>query len=289
MKWRAQYLFSPLQLFIYTPFTPCISAFDSLLTLLSGTPKFCVRYMAFNRYDHRSQSLNLWDRGFSHAQHDDDTLSLISLNEEVMIGLDQLASQLDTLLRPRLSTHKRLYNSIVPHKDANRTGWIINGSLFDEQIFQPTRPSCITSYANAPHDLNRFLQGHHMQSDSSPLDMHLFKLAFALSLSDALIGKELILGSCPHEDHVLEEIQHYKRFCFPELHADHHASLLQDSSTYIFTRTLSTGQVEYGYCRRLPKECNRTGAFPVVLCIGRNRKSPLRITNNCAWFCPTYF
>ncbi|CAF4445096.1 unnamed protein product, partial [Adineta steineri] len=99
-----------------------------------------------------------------------------------------------------------------------------------------------------------------------------YKLSFIITLSDWYIDKELLLGYYPHEDNemkILEEISPYKHFCFPELNPKQRngGQILNDQSTYIFTRTLSDGHMEYGYCRRLTKDSNRITKFPIVICI----------------------
>ena len=72
---------------------------------------------------------------------------------------------------------------------------------------------------------------------------------------------------------VIEQISYYKRFCFPELNSNRKdgGSLTTDSSTYIFTRTNSKGQIEYGYCRRINYDNDQIIEFPIVICIGNNQ------------------
>ncbi|CAF1365024.1 unnamed protein product [Adineta ricciae] len=209
---------------------------------------------------------------------DDDTKSHSSLNIESSNGLHYLSSPpLHGHSSQRQSSNKNLSNSIIQHRNSHENGFTVNGSFFDEQIFQPARSSYVTDYVNTPHDCNRFLEGHHLaftSSSSSNLDAHLYKLAFIITLSDQCVDKELLLGHYPpdddnHEDKILEALSVYKRFCFPELNSNHRngGQLITDSATYIFTRTLSNGQVEYGYCRRLSKEYNQMAEYPIVICI----------------------
>jgi hypothetical protein len=105
------------------------------------------------------------------------------------------------------------------------------------------------------------------------LDTHLFKLSFVITLSEWDVDKELLLDHYPHEDNkafIMEEISYYKKFCFPEINSKlkNHGNILYDSSTYIFTRTNSYGEVEYGYCRRIPSDNHHVTKFPIVICIG---------------------
>lgn len=198
---------------------------------------------------------------YTSSTSDDDALSLQNLNEEVMVGMDYLASNFQSLLQ------KHFHPTITPYHDAQRIGWIINGSFFDDQIFQSAHSSSIINYSNTPHDLNRFLQGHHTKSNVSSLNAHLFKLAFVMTLSDRSIDKDAILDFYPQENHIFQDIRNYKHFCFPELNVEHSSEFLQESSTYIFTRTLSDGQVEFGYCRRLIKDHQSWLTNPTVICI----------------------
>ncbi|CAF1092203.1 unnamed protein product [Adineta ricciae] len=206
----------------------------------------------------------------------DDTKSCSSLNIESSNGLHYLSSSpFHSHSSQRQSSNKHLANSIIQHRNSHENGFIVNGSFFDEQIFQPARSSYVTDYVNTPHDCNRFLEGHHLSfTSSSNLDVHLYKLAFIITLSDWCVDKELLLGHYPpdddnKEDKILEALSVYKRFCFPELNSNQRngGQLITDSATYIFTRTLSNGQVEYGYCRRLSKEYNQMAEYPIVICI----------------------
>lgn len=200
---------------------------------------------------------------YTPSPEDEDALSLQSLNEEVMVGMDYLASNLLTLF-PR-----HFHPSTVRHQDTHRAGWIINGSFFDEQIFQLACSSSILSYSNTPHDLNQFLQGHHAVASSlSSLNAHLFKLAFILTVSDGSIEKEALIDFYPQEDEIYHEIPNYKRFCFPELKMHQTTQILHEPSTYVFTRILSNGQVEYGYCRRVTKEHPPRLTTASVICLG---------------------
>ncbi|UJR28462.1 hypothetical protein I4U23_009702 [Adineta vaga] len=229
--------------------------------------------MTSNSNEHRLQnSVSLDYSSNPNAQNNDDTKSYSSLNIQSPNVLNYLPSRSNTLFNLRQSSTKRLFNSIHQHRNSYSNGFIINGSFFDEQLFQNERSSYITDYSNTPHDCNRFLEGHNITSPSSQLDAHLYKLAFLITLSDWYVDKELLLGYYPHDDNeikILEELSPYKRFCFPELNPNHRngGQLINDPATYIFTRTLSNGQVEYGYCRRLSKEYNQMTNYPIVICI----------------------
>lgn len=204
---------------------------------------------------------------------DDDDLSLANLNIEFTNSLHNFSSNLNTFLRSRQRSTKP---SITIPKDSNGNDLIINGSLFDGYLFQPTRSSYIIDYSNTPQDLNRFLEDHHSSSSTySQLDPHLYKLVFIVTLSEWYVDKELLLGYYPHEDNdvnILEEISHYQRFCFPELNPSqpNGGQIFNDQSTYIFTRILSNGQVEYGYCRRVMTNYRQITKFPIVICIGND-------------------
>ncbi len=232
--------------------------------------------MKSNRNDRRLFSIHSLDNPSTNTNNskDDDIITLRSLSLDPTVGLHFISTNFNTLLNHRLTSNKRLVNSVIN----NGNGLIINGSLFDEQLFQSARSSYVTDYKNAPEDFNRFLQGHNISSSSknSQLDSHLFKLSFIITLSDWYVDKELLLDYCPHEDddeNILKEISFYKRFCFPELNSKRKngGTILNDQSTYIFTRTLENGQIEYGYCRRLTKDHNQMTRFPIVICIGNNR------------------
>ncbi|CAF4411385.1 unnamed protein product, partial [Rotaria magnacalcarata] len=131
------------------------------------------------------------------------------------------SSNLDTFLNYRSATDKQTKTSIVNTKHShNNNDLIINGSLFDRQLFQPMRSSYISDYENTPEDLKLNVEGHSKRSTCSSLAAHLFKSAFIMTLSDGYTDKELLFEYCPREDmnvNILEEISHYKRFCFPEL------------------------------------------------------------------------
>ncbi|CAF0751177.1 unnamed protein product [Adineta steineri] len=220
-----------------------------------------------NRHVNASYSFDLPSNNNNNSKQDD-SISCSSLNIDTTSHLYYLPSHINKLSNHGQTLNKRLLNSIVNYKN----GLIINGSLFDEQLFQPTRSSYVTDYANTPQDCNRFLEGHNRTLTCSQLDAHLYKLSFIITLSDWYIDKELLLGYYPHEDNemkILEEISPYKHFCFPELNPKQRngGQMLNDQSTYIFTRTLSDGHMEYGYCRRLTKDSNRITKFPIVICI----------------------
>ncbi|CAF0769584.1 unnamed protein product [Rotaria sordida] len=203
---------------------------------------------------------------------DNDSISFTSLDIDRIFGLRHLSSNLNTLLNYRHISNKNSKNSIGDNKNSNKKDLIINGLLFDTQLFQPIRSSYIIDYTDAPEDLNQHLEGHNISSICSSLDTHLFKLAFIITLSDGYVDKELLLEYFPREDinvNILEEISYYKRFCFPELNSKHKSrgQLLTDPSTYVFTRILSNGEVEYGYCRRLTTVSNQITKFPIVFCV----------------------
>jgi hypothetical protein len=218
-------------------------------------------------YLYESHSL---DSPSNNNEKESDTISFASLNIQPNSGLHYLSpnSHSNTISKRRHSISK---HSI--HTDTNENGLIINGSLFDGELFQPSNSSYILDYSNTPKDLNRFIEGHHLKlKSSSHLDEHLFKISFILTLSEWHVDKELLLDYYPHEDdkaHLIEEISYYKRFCFPELNSKEKNSgtLINESTTYIFTRTNSSGQVDYGYCRRITTDHQIT-KFPIVICIG---------------------
>lgn len=162
---------------------------------------------------------------------------------------------------------------------------MINTSFFDGHLFQPARSSYILDYNDTPKDLNQFLAGHRMSAESSQLDPHLFKLSFILTLSDWHKDKEVLLDYCPREENdesLLREINAYKQLCFPELTSKQKngGNLINDSSTYVFTRTLSNGQVEYGYCRRMLNDSNQKSQYPIVICIGNDSSICARAYND---------
>lgn len=200
---------------------------------------------------------------------DRDAISCASFNLEDGSGLNCLSPQLH---HHRRSTSNKRLSSI----ELKGNGIIINGSLFDAQLFQTSRSSSILDYRDAPQELNRFIQGHCLSTNTSHLDPHLFKLSFILTLSEWHVDKELLLDYCPQENaqkNTVEQISHYKNFCFPELNSQvsDGGTLVDESATYVFTRTNADGQVEYGYCRRITSE-NQITNFPTVICIGKNGK-----------------
>ena len=197
-----------------------------------------------------------------------DAISCASFTSEQSSGLYYLPPNTtgNSSHRPRAFSTKRL-TSI----DLKGNGVILNGSLFDAQLFQPSRSSYNFDYNDAPQELNRFLEGHHTKSQTSHLDAHLFKLSFLLTLSEWHVDKELLIDYCPHEEEetrILEEISHYKRLCFPEINSKEKngGTLINESATYVFTRTNADGRVEYGYCRRVTSDDPITN-FPTVICI----------------------
>jgi hypothetical protein len=232
--------------------------------------------MKANLSDHQLYQTYSLDVNSKHNETDRDAISCASFNtdQEQSSGLYYLSPNStanNSTRRHRTSSAKHL-TSI----DLKGNGIIINGSLFDAQLFQPSRSSYILDYNDAPQELNRFIEGHHTKSKTSQLDPHLFKLSFILTLSEWHVDKELLLDYCPHEvddddkTRILEELSHYKRFCFPELNSKEKngGTLIHDTATYVFTRTNADGLVEYGYCRRITFDDQIT-QFPTVICIGR--------------------
>lgn len=202
------------------------------------------------------------------AEKDSDTQSYSSLDFEQMTT--------SAFNKNRRSSIKRSTYNVNNHNVSYGNGLIINGLLFDGQLFQQSRSSYILDYSNTPHDLNRFIEGHHTSANSSHLDVHLFKLSFIITLSEWHVDKELLQDYCPRYDNTLnmvDEVSYYKRFCFPELQSKERngGNLRQESSTYIFTRTNADGQIEYGYCRRIAYDNNKATKFPVVICISNIR------------------
>lgn len=170
----------------------------------------------------------------------------------------------------RRTSNKRLPDNNQNIDNSYDHGLMINGSFFDGHLFQAARSSYILDYGDAPKDVNRFLEGH----QTSHLDAHLFKLSFILTLSEKSMENEIILDYFPRDENDQEmknEINFYKRFCFPEFHSNENANinLINDTATYIFTRILSNGQIEYGYCRRVIDESIRKYSHPIVICIGK--------------------
>lgn len=194
-------------------------------------------------------------------------------NDVVSVASLDITDSPTTVPNRRRLSIKRSLNTVNNHNVTNGNGLIINGSLFDAQLFQPARSSYIIDYSATPHDLNRFIQGHNLSVKTSNLDNNLFKLSFIITLSECQVNKEVVLDYCPHYDsskELLEEIACYKRFCFPELsyNAKTAEDLFQEPSTYVFTRTNADGDVEYGYCRRMHYDDSRISRFPIVICIG---------------------
>ena len=170
---------------------------------------------------------------------------------------------------------KRITQTIVKDENSYDHGFMINTSFFDGHLFEPARSSCILDYKDTPKDVNRFLQGHHLSAVSSHLDPHLFKLSFVLTLAEWNIDKEILVDCFPPAENdqlIRSEINNYKRFCFPEFNSKERGKSTwnQEASTYIFTRTLADGKVEYGYCRRLIAESNKKTIYPTVICIGND-------------------
>jgi hypothetical protein len=223
----------------------------------------------FASYSSESQSNNN-----NNQPKDDDNISIASLNAGLTNGLHYLASNINTFLNSRQTSNKHGINTPVIRRDSQGNGLIVNGFLFDDNLFQPARSSYVIDYSDTPQDLNRFLEGHHSSSRSCQLDAHLYKLAFIITLSDWYVDKELLLGYYPRDENIFKEILHYKRFCFPELNPlqRNGGQSFNDQTTYVFTRILSNGHVEYGYCRRITKEYNQITRFPIVICIGNISK-----------------
>lgn len=193
---------------------------------------------------------------------DEHTSMSNSLDEEILGSLDCVATNLQTIFQQRFSS------PTIQHRDSRRTGWLINGCFFDDQIFQSNRSSCIFDYDKIPNDITQFIDSGRLKSSGSSLDLHLFKLAFVLTLSDEKKTKVRVLDYCPYEDSTIKEITHYRYFCFPESNKE---QLLNEFSTYVFTRTSAKGHVEYGYCRRVNVNCHQTNSTLAVLCIGKDQ------------------
>lgn len=180
-----------------------------------------------------------------------------------------------TSTNPRRASIKRVTQTIIKDENTYDHGFMINTSFFDGHLFEPARSSYILDYTDTPKDLNRFLQGHHLSAvTSSHLDPHLFKLSFILTLSEWNIDNDILVDCFPpgeNDEIIRSEIHNYKRFCFPEFHSKEktNSTWNQDASTYIFTRTLADGKVEYGYCRRISIDSNKKTMDPTVICIGK--------------------
>ena len=234
--------------------------------------------MRTSRTDHRlspTASLNI---PISKSDRKEaDNVSYSSLNLDDSAGLHYLPNhQASSFPNRRRTSSKRGNTTVSTHQESYDHGLIINNSFFDGHLFQPCRSSYILDYNDTPKDLNQFLAGHRTSSESSQLDPHLFKLAFVLTLSDWQMEKEILLDYCPrdqNDENLIKEINVYKKLCFPELNSKQKngGTLINDSSTYIFTRTLSNGQVEYGYCRRMMNDSNQKSQYPIVICIGNDQ------------------
>lgn len=220
----------------------------------------------------RSRFLSLEYPSNDHTTTDEDTISINSLTSELNSGLNYLTTNLSAYFNARSPSTRRLIDPVNIPCEPEENGMTINGSLFDEHLIQRTRASHVIDYSHASEELNRFLEAHIFASSTArQLDEHLYKLAFVITLSEWGVNKELLLSCCPLEKNILNEISHYKQFCFPELNSTlkTNGQTFHDPSTYVFTRTLSNGQVEYGYCRRIRKHHNQITEFPIVICIGK--------------------
>lgn len=230
--------------------------------------------MKSHRNDPNAFKPYLFDLKPSHYHHKHrDSIPIPKLNAELNGKRRDTSSHLDTFLNYRSTLDRNSSSSNATKKYLADNGLLVNGLLFDGQLFQPMQPSYVIDYENASEGLNRYFEAHKAESKCSPLDDHLFKCAFILTLSDGFIEKEHLIEYCPSDDskeHILEEMSHYKRFCFPELGSTQKNSgmFFNDQSTYVFTRTLVDGQVEYGYCQRVGKIQNKIPKFPIVFCIG---------------------
>ena len=207
-------------------------------------------------------------------QKDLDTQSHVDFNIEPSSKLYYLGSKTTTTsINPRRAPNKRVTHTVIKDENSYDHGFMINTSFFDGHLFQPSRSSYILDYNDTPKDLNRFLEGHRTCTPSSQLDPHLFKLSFILTLSEWNVDKDILLDYYPPEEndeYMQREINNYKKFCFPEIISKEKmtTNLSEDPSTYIFTRTLADGQVEYGYCRRISSDYNRRYPYPIIICIG---------------------
>jgi hypothetical protein len=170
------------------------------------------------------------------------------------------------------SSSKFSINTANNHFDTYDHGLMINSSFFDGHLFQPARSSYIVDYQETSTDFNQFVERHSSSSQTTQSDAHLFKLSFILTLSDWHIDHELILNFYPRLEsnkQIIDEINNYKRFCFPELNINVKQSkvLSTDTSTYVFTRVLANGQIEYGYCRRVMSNGECVLPYPIVFCL----------------------
>ena len=221
----------------------------------------------------RSRFLSLEFPSNAHSTTDEDTISISSLTSELNSGLNYLTTNLSAYFNAHSPSMRRLLDPVNIPQEPEENGLTINGSLFDEHLIERTRASYVIDYSNASEDLNRFLEAHIFASSTArQLDAHLYKLAFVITLSDWSVNKELLLSYCPSDKNILKDISHYKGFCFPELNSTlkNNGQTFHDPSTFVFTRTLSNGQVEYGYCRRIRKHHNQITEFPIVICIGKS-------------------
>lgn len=202
------------------------------------------------------------DYGIYSKEDENDSIRLST------VSLDSSrAQQSNTYPNHRRTTNKRLNSSNNNSTDDTYNhGFMINSSFFDGHLFESSRSSYILDYNEAPKDVNRFLQGH----QSANLDKHLFKLSFILTLSKNSSEKVAILDYFPREENE-SEIHSYEQFCFPEVNFNGESlyAFHNEQSSYVFTRILSNGQIEYGFCRRLYPETPDKCRCPIVICIGK--------------------
>ncbi|CAF0840787.1 unnamed protein product [Adineta ricciae] len=220
--------------------------------------------MRSNRSDHHLYTTYSLNSKVENDPNDRDTLSCDNFNIQQSSGLHYLSPQTSQ----RRTSTKRRQNSVTI--DSN--GLIINGALFDKNLFQPASSSYILDFGKTPKEANRFLDTHRTPTKTAHVESRLFKLSFVLTVAEWNVDKELLIDFCPRENnknHVIDEINHYKKFCFPELNSKQadRGKLVEESTTYVFTRTSSKGQVEYGYCRRINYNDKQITYFPVVICI----------------------
>ncbi|UJR21050.1 hypothetical protein I4U23_024150 [Adineta vaga] len=221
--------------------------------------------MRSNRSDHNLYQTYSLDTKLKTDQYDRDAVSCDNFNIEQNSSLHYLSS---STTQQRTSITKRRQNTVIN----GTNGLIINGSFFDKELFQPTNSSYILDFSKTPKELTRFLDTHQTPTKSAHIDTHLFKLSFVMTLAEWRVDKELLIDYCPRDDNekqIIEEVNHYKKFCFPELNSKqtNGGSLVDEASTYVFTRTSSKGLVEYGYCRRINYNDKQITDFPIVICI----------------------
>ncbi|CAF3817662.1 unnamed protein product, partial [Adineta steineri] len=114
--------------------------------------------MRANHSDNRLYQTYSHDPRTKNDQKDRDTISCVNLNVEDAPGLHYLSPPSNTSTNHLHVTPRRRANTAHVYTDSN--GLIINGLLFDKQLFQPPQSSYVLDYSKSTKDLNRFLEAH---------------------------------------------------------------------------------------------------------------------------------